>query len=94
MPNARSDVGDDVGVELVLFDLVFEVVLMPGSVGALNVDKPLVRRFGFAAMLTDCERHRGLDVIPRVGVSAREPRDHARRKLPVSDVGRRVADLC
>ena len=76
MPGASGDVGDDVGVELVLLDLVLEVVLMPRPVGALDVDEPLVGEFGLGSMLTDRERHCRFDMVPRVGMATGEPRDH------------------
>ena len=93
MPDPGRDVGDDVGVELVLLDFVLKVVLVPRAIRALAVDQPLVGGFGFGPVLADGERHGGLDVVPRVGVPAGEPGDHARRQLPVGDVGSGDADL-
>ena len=93
VPDAGGDVGDDVGVELVLLDLVLEVVLVPRAVGPLDVDEPLVGRFGLGSALADDERHRRFDVVPRVGVTAREPRDHSRAELPRRDVVGGVAHL-
>ncbi len=54
---------------------------MPRPVGALGVDEPLVGPLGVLMEAGDIERHRGLDVVPRVAVAAGEPRDHAGLQL-------------
>ena len=85
MPHARRHVGDDVGVELVLLDSVLQVVLVPGAVGPLQPDEPVERPLGLGPLAADGQRHGRLDVVPRVGVTAREPRDHPVRPLPRGD---------
>ena len=85
VPHAGGDVGAHVGVELVLLDAVGQVVLVPGAVGPLQVDEPLVGPLGLGAAAAEVEGHGRLDVVPRVGVPAGEPRDHARRQLPLGD---------
>jgi hypothetical protein len=90
VPHPGSDVGAHVGVELVLLDLgaavvAGDVVLVPGAVVALEVDEPLVGPVGFSAPAPEVEGHGRLDVVPGVAVTAGEPRDHARRQLPLGD---------
>ena len=85
VPHAGGDVGADVGVELVLLDPVGHVVLVPGAVGALEADQPLVGPLGLGDAAADGERHGRLDVVPRVGVAAGEPGDHAVGQLPLGD---------
>jgi hypothetical protein len=70
VPHAGGDVGHDVGVELVLLDPVFHVVLVPGPVGALDVDQPVVGPLGLGDATAEREGHGGLDVVPRIGVAA------------------------
>ena len=77
MPYPGGNVGDDIGIESVLLHLVFQVVLMPGTVASLAVDEPLVGSLGFASVTTDHECHCRLNVVPRIGVTAGEPGDHA-----------------
>ena len=48
VPHAGGDVGDDVGIELVLLDPVGQVVLVPRAVGALQVGQPLEGALGLA----------------------------------------------
>ena len=85
VPHAGGDVGADVGVELVLFDAVVDVVLVPGAVGPLQAGQPLVGPLGFGRRPAGGEGHGRLDVVPRIGVTAGEPRDHAARQLPLGD---------
>ena len=47
MPNTRGDVGDGVGVKLVLFDTIVVVVLVPAPVGKLDVTQPAIGRGSF-----------------------------------------------
>ncbi len=79
MPHAGGHVGAHVGVELVLLDGVGQVVLVPRAVGSLHAHQPLVGPLGRSALVTEIERHGGLDVVPRIGVAARKPRDHPGR---------------
>ena len=90
VPHAGGHVGAHVGVELVLLDLrravvAGDVVLVPGAVVALEVDEPLVGPVGLGAAAADVEGHGRLDVVPRVGVAAGEPRDHPGGQLPLGD---------
>jgi hypothetical protein len=85
MPNASSDVRNRVRVELVLFDPISEVVLVPGAVMALDIGKPLVGAFCFRAHPGEIERHCCFDVIPRVSVATWIPEHHSVRLLPISD---------
>ncbi len=72
-----GDVGAHVGVELGVLDRsVAVVVRVPRTVGALRVDEPVVGAFGLVVEPGDVERHRRLDMVPRVAVTAGEPRDH------------------
>jgi hypothetical protein len=77
VPYTGGDVGDHVGVELVLLDAVLHVVLVPGAVGSLDVHQPLIGPFGLSDATTDGQGHGRFHVVPRVGVTARHPRDHA-----------------
>ena len=77
MPDAGSDVAADVRVDLGVLDSVGEVVVVPPPVAVLGVCEPLVRQFGFGGEASDVEGHRCFCVIPRVGVTALEPQDHA-----------------
>ncbi len=85
VPGSGRDVRAHVGVELGLLDAVLEVVLVPGAVGALTVDEPLVGPLGVPTTTTEVERHGCLDVVPRVGVTAGEPGDHAVGELHLGD---------
>ena len=59
---------------------------MPGARRQLCGDQPAVGRHRLVVEAGDVERHRRLDVVPRVAVSAREPRDHAVRALQRDEV--------
>jgi hypothetical protein len=85
VPHPGGHVGDDVGVELVGLDPVGQVVLVPGAVGPLQADQPVEGPLGLGVAVTQGEGHGRLDVVPGIGVAAREPRDHARRELPLGD---------
>jgi hypothetical protein len=85
VPHARGDVGDDVGVELLLLDPVGQVVLVPGAVGPLLGDEPVEGALGLGPTPAEVEGHGRLDVVPRIGVAAGEPGDHAVGQLPVGD---------
>ena len=95
VPHAGGDVGADVGVELVVLDAAVDVVLVPGAVGPLQ-RRPATRRpVRLAATRPPSgEGHGRLDVVPRVGVAAGEPRDHAARQLPLGDGVDRLGQLC
>jgi hypothetical protein len=58
---------------------------VPGAVGALQARQPLEGPLGLGVAPTEREGHGRLDVVPRVGVAAGEPGDHARRQLPLGD---------
>jgi hypothetical protein len=85
--DAGGDVGAHVGVELGVLDGAVGVVVgVPRAVGALGVDEPLVGPLGLVVEAGDVERHRRLDVVPRVAVAAGEPRDHAGVELQRGEV--------
>ena len=81
MPDAGRDVTGDVGVEGRVLDLVAEVVGVPRTVGALLVRQPLVGGTRLVVASAEVERHRRLDEVPRIGVTARDPRD-----VPVAEL--------
>jgi hypothetical protein len=85
VPHAGGHVGDDVGVELVGLDPVGQVVLVPGAVGPLQADQPVEGPLRLGVALAQGQGHGRLDVVPGIGVAAREPGDHARRELPLGD---------
>ena len=58
---------------------------MPRPVGALRVGEPLVAALGLGAETREIESHRRFDVVPRIGVTARVPEDHAVGELPFGD---------
>jgi hypothetical protein len=86
VPHAGGHIGTHVGVELGLFHrTVGQVVVPPTAVVALHVGQPVVGPLGLDMEAGHIERHSGLDVVPRVAVTARPPRDHARWHLQPGD---------
>ena len=86
MPDAGRNVGTHVGVELrLLHDIAAEVVVVPRAIWALRLHEPLVGATCFVVHAHHIERHRRLDVVPRVAVSAGEPRNHAVAELQRGD---------
>ena len=85
VPDTHRDVGDGVGVEFVLLDGIGQVVLVPRAISALDGRQPVEGALGIVAAPAERESHRRFDVVPRVGVPTREPRDHAVRQLPLRD---------
>ena len=83
VPDAGGDVGEGVRVELVLLDAVGQVVLVPRAVGPLDVGEPLEAALGLGVETGHAEGHQRLDVVPRVGVAAREPGHHPGGELPL-----------
>ncbi len=83
VPHAGGDIGGAIGVEAILGDSALHVVVVPGPVGPLFVDEPLVGGVGGAAQSRHIESHCRLHVVPGVGVAAGEPRDHPVAKLPL-----------
>ncbi len=91
MPHTRSDVRAHVGVELQILDAVGQVVVVPRAILELVRDQPLVGALGFGPPPSDCQRHRCLDVVPGIGVTARVPEDQPVGQLLRRDrVERRV----
>ena len=85
MPGPGGQIGANVGVETGVLDAGGQVVVEPTAVGQLGVDQPLVGAVGFVVQADGGEGHGRLDVIPRVAVSSREPRDHPVRLLQGGD---------
>ena len=76
VPHAGRDVGADVGVELEVLDSVGEVVVVPRAV--LELDGETSQSYARSASERrppTVERHRRLDVVPRIGVPAGIPED-------------------
>jgi hypothetical protein len=77
MADARGDVRAHVGVELGVLDRPIAVVVgVPRTVGPLRVDEPLIGALGRVVESGDVERHRRLDMVPRVAMTTGKPRDH------------------
>ena len=93
MPDTDGDVGDRVGIELLLFDIVAQVVLIPTAVGELHVAQPAIGSSGFGMQTDNVERHRSLDMVPRITVTAGKPRHLSGWKLEVGDGLAGGADL-
>ena len=85
MPHARGDVGDRVGVQLVLVDPAGGVVLVPGPVGPLVAGQPLVGGLGLLPASGHREGHGRLDMVPGIGDATVETRDHAAGQLAAGD---------
>src|SRR5207248_9790508 len=71
--------------ELRVLHAAVDVVVVPRPVGALVGAQPLVGPLGVGAAATDEQGHGRLHVVPRVGVTTGEPRDHAVGELDPGD---------
>ena len=94
VPHTGGQVGRVVGIQLRVLDLPVAVVEGEGAVGPLRPEQPLVgplHRLAVAA--ADVERHGRLDVVPRIGVAAGEPRYAAVAMLRRRDAVERLAEL-
>ena len=68
----------NVGVELVLLDrAVGGVVVVPAAGRRLRRDEPAIGSHRLIVEAGDVKCHRTLDEVPRIAVSAGEPRDHS-----------------
>ena len=77
VPDAVRHVARDVGVERGVLHVVAHVVGEPTAAVVLHAAEPLVGALGVGEASAHVEGHRGLDQVPRVGVTARHPRDVA-----------------
>ena len=82
---AGCDVRRTVGVKLIFFDRVGQVVLMPATVIVLFVSQPLVGPFGLVDTPDGGQGHGGLGVVPRISMATFEPRNHSVGKLAGGD---------
>ncbi len=85
VPGAGRQVGAHVRVEAGVLDGVTLVVVEPAAVGELAGGEPPVGIDRLVHESADGERHRGLDVIPRVAVATDEPGDHPVASLHLRD---------
>ena len=86
VPHAGGHVRAHVGVEFGFLDKTTrKVVVEPPAVAVLRVGEPFVGALGLAMEAGHVEGHGRLDVVPRVAVSAFEPRDHAGVELQRGD---------
>ncbi len=77
VPHAGGDVGAEVAVAVGILDDAVAQLDRPRAVRALRVAAPVERRPRRLPQPRDRQRHRVLDVIPRVGVAAVEPGQRA-----------------
>ena len=77
MQDPDRDIRDLVAVLSRVGDLALDGGHWPPAVVGLRATQPLVRLSGRLEIAADGHRHRALDVIPRIGVTAWEPRDFA-----------------
>jgi hypothetical protein len=93
VPGAHREVGAHVGVAAGVLDDVADDLHRPRAVGALLGQAPGVRRLGGLHLAADEERHRRLDVVPRIDVLADRPGDAAVVLLDLDDRRGGLADL-
>ena len=70
VPHADGEVRRHVGLAAGVDDVAGDVLQRPGSVGPLACEQPGVGPLGLLEPGRDRQRHRGLDVVPHVGVAA------------------------
>ena len=61
--------------------MITDVIVVPGTVGALHLCEPVVGEFGLSGTPRNIECHRGFNMVPRVAMTVREPGNHSRRTL-------------
>ena len=66
-------------------DAFSQVIRAPRAVAVLRTDHPFICALSFFEAPDRGQRHGRLDVVPRVGVAAGEPGDHAARQLHGGD---------
>ena len=85
VPHGGGHVRGEVGVARGVLHRAVAVVEGPGALGQLVGDHPLVGPLGLVVPPAGGERHRRLEVVPRVGVSVAEPRDAPVAPLDLCD---------
>lgn len=93
VPDADCDVGTEVAVNVRVDDAALLKLDGPRPVRALRAGRPPIRGPRLVDEAGDRKRHRRLDVVPRIGLAAREPRQRSGRLLHRGDGGTGRADL-